>query len=384
MELRNSDFQIFIKPVGPACNLNCSYCYYLGKKKLFKGSHSGVMQYEILERYIKQHIEASSGKYINFSWHGGEPLLAGIDFFKKAVEIQKSNKPEGKEILNGIQTNGTLLDDDWCRFLSEEQFSVGISLDGPGKLHDSNRHRKDDSGTFDEVIRGFDLLQMYGVTAEILCVVNAVNVGHPLETYNLFRKLGAEYIAFLPLVEPDMESKSGVSRNTVPSLKFGSFLSRIFDEWVEKDIGRIKVQIFEEAARSAFGQEHTLCIFKTECGGVPVVEHNGDFYQCDHYVDEAHMTGNIMKDSLKPLLYGERQKAFGAFKSSTLPKYCISCEVRPMCNGECPKNRITIAPDGESGLNYLCEGYKYFFNHCRPFVEVVAEEWKKNNKSHDI
>ncbi len=339
------------------------------------------MQYEILERYIKQHIEASSGKYINFSWHGGEPLLAGIDFFRKAVEIQKRNKPEGREITNGIQTNGTLLDDEWCRFLSEEQFSVGISLDGPGKLHDSNRRMKDGTGTFEEVIRGFNLLQMYGVTPEILCVVSSVTVGYPLDIYNLFRKLGAEYIAFLPLVETDTESKSGVSRNTVPSLEFGFFLCRIFDEWVEKDIGRIKVQIFEEAARSAFGQEHTLCIFKAECGGVPVVEHNGDFFQCDHYVDEAHKTGNILNDSLKSLLDGERQRAFGAFKSSTLPKFCIDCEVRSMCNGECPKNRIAIAPDGESGLNYLCEGYKYFFNHCRPFVEVVAEEWKKNNKS---
>ncbi len=178
-------------------------------------------------------------------------------------------------------------------------------------------------------------------------------------------------------MEPDNSLPAGVSRNTVPSLKFGHFLSAVFDEWVEKDIGRIKVQVFEEAVRSAFGQEHTLCIFKTECGGVPVVEHNGDFFSCDHYVDDAHRIGNIKNDSLESLLYGDRQKAFGLAKSATLPKYCTNCEVKPMCNGECPKNRISLTPDGEAGLNYLCEGYKYFFNHCRPFVEAVAEEWRR-------
>jgi uncharacterized protein len=379
MEARNSDFQIFVKPVGPACNLNCSYCYYLGKKKMFKESGSAVMKTGLLEKYIREHISASSGKYINFSWHGGEPLLAGKEFFRKVVEIQKKFKPQDSVIMNGLQTNGTLLDDEWCRFLSEEGFNVGISLDGPGILHDKNRCSKEGSGTFKDVIRGFDLLQMYGITAEILCVVSSFNVDHPAEVYNLFRKLGARYIAFLPLVEPDRLASNGVSVNTVNPLKFGYFLSRIFDEWVENDIGKIKVQIFEEAARSAFGQEHTLCIFKTECGGVPVLEHNGDFFQCDHYVDEDHRTGNITTNSVASLLNCEIQKKFGKAKLTGLPEFCVECEVRQMCNGECPKNRIAFTPTGEPGLNYLCEGYKYFFSHCRTFVEAVAAEWRKNN-----
>jgi uncharacterized protein len=375
-----NEFQVFVKPAGPACNLNCSYCYYLGKKEFFGRNDRFLMSNEILERYIRQHIDASKDGMITFSWHGGEPLLAGIDFFRKAIAIQTILKPPGKEITNGIQTNGTLLDDDWCSFLSSNGFTVGISIDGPGILHDANRRTKNGHGTFTEVMRGFNLLQMHGLNPEILCVVNAVNVGYPLEVYNLFRKLGAEYIAFLPLVEKEEGSQSGVSNNSVPALKFGQFLCTIFDEWVEKDIGRIKVQVFEEAARSAFGQEQTLCIFKTECGGVPVIEHNGDFFSCDHYVDELHKTGNIMEDSLVNLLNSEKQKAFGTAKSSTLPDYCRRCEVKPMCNGECPKNRISVTPDGEPGLNYLCEGYKYFFNHCRPFVEAVAEEWRKNIK----
>jgi uncharacterized protein len=377
MEPQNSEFQVFVKPVGPACNMNCSYCYYPGKKELFLEHGRIIMSDEILESYIRQHIDACTDRNITFSWHGGEPLLAGIDFFRKALEIQPRLKPQGKEIFNGIQTNGTLLDDDWCSFLSANGFIVGLSIDGPEKLHDANRRIANGQGTFTRVIRGFNLLQMYGVNPEILCVVSSVNVDYPLEIYKLFRKLGAEYITFLPLVEKEAASQSGVSKNSVPALKFGQFLSAIFDEWVENDIGRIKVQVFEEAARSAFGQEHTLCIFKAECGGVPVVEHNGDFFPCDHYVDEQYKAGNIMEDSLLNLLNSENQKAFGKVKSATLPKYCNKCEVKPMCNGECPKNRISTTPDGETGLNYLCEGYKYFFSHCRPFVEAVAEEWNK-------
>jgi uncharacterized protein len=217
---------------------------------------------------------------------------------------------------------------------------------------------------------------MWGVLPEILCVVSAHNVKYPHEVYNLFKQLGAEYITFLPLVEPDNNSPEGVTVRTVPSREFGIFLSRIFDEWVEKDIGNLKVQIFEEAARTAFNQEHTLCIFKENCGGVPVVERTGDFYSCDHYVDNENRLGNIKDHSLSFFLDSNQQRAFGQSKSSTLPLYCVRCEVRSMCNGECPKNRIITTPDGENGLNYLCSGYKYFFNHCRPFVEAISAAWK--------
>jgi uncharacterized protein len=331
---------------------------------------------DILEEYIKQHIQASIEDIINFSWHGGEPLLAGIDFYKKVLGFQSAHNPAGKKILNGIQTNGTLLDDKWCTFLSQTGFLVGISIDGTEELHNKFRRTKDDTTTWHKVIRGFRLLKKHGIIPEILCMVNAENVKHPEKIYDFYKKLGAKYITFLPLIEPDTDSVTGVSRNSVPSEEFGYFLCEVFDKWVENDIGGIKIQILEEAARTAFDQEHTLCIFRVNCGGVPVVEHNGDFYSCDHYVNKDNFLGNIMDCSLTSLLESERQVLFGKTKSITLPRYCIECEVRPMCNGECPKNRFILTPDGEPGLNYLCKGYRYFFNHCRPFVEAIRAEWK--------
>lgn len=334
------------------------------------------MSDDILEEYIRQLIEASTGNVINFSWHGGEPLLAGIDFYRKVLKIQSSYKPAGKTILNGIQTNGTLLNEEWCKFIAEERFLIGISMDGPAEYHDIYRRTKDDSNTWSKVNSGIQLLKKYGIIPEILCVVNAQNVKHPLIIYDYLKQTGAKFITFLPLVVPESDSSSGASSDSVPSEEFGFFLSEVFDRWVEEDIGKIKVQIFEEAARTAFNQEHTLCIFKENCGGVPVVEHNGDFYSCDHFVNEEYLLGNIMDHSLVSFLDSERQKSFGKKKSNTLPQCCCECEVRTMCNGECPKNRFVLAPDGEAGLNYLCKGYKYFFNHCRPFVEAISVAWK--------
>ena len=376
MEQIIREFQIFAKPIGSACNLSCRYCYYLDKKDLYPGKRNHRMSDEILEKYIIQHIQASTDEVIFFSWHGGEPLLAGIDFYRKVLSIQSAHKPAGKTIRNGIQTNGTLLDDDWCRFLANEEFIVGISIDGPAELHNINRHTNIDNSTFADVIRGYELLLMRGITPEILCVVSADNVEHPRIVYNLFKQLGARYITFLPLVEPDPGSIAGASRKSVPAIEFGHFLGEIFDIWVENDVGELKIQIFEEAARTAFNQKHTLCIFKKNCGGVPVVEHNGDFYSCDHYVNNEHLLGNITDHSLSYFLDSKRQMDFGNAKSDTLPNYCIECEFLSMCNGECPKNRFMLTPDGEPGLNYLCEGYKYFFNHCRPFIEAIAEAWK--------
>ena len=381
MKQRTSEFQIFVKPVGSECNLKCRYCYYLGKNSLYPGKGSFHMADDILELYIKQHIQATSDNTINFSWHGGEPLLAGIDFYKKAIRLQIANKPAGKIIVNGIQTNGTLINDEWCRFFAGEGFIVGLSIDGPPDLHNKYRRTKDDRSTWAQVNRGIQLLKKHGIIPEILCVVSAENVKYPLVVYKFFKDLGARYITFLPLVEHDPDSSNVVSGKSVRSSDFGYFLSSIFDEWVEKDIGNIKIQIFEEAARTAFNQEHTLCIFKVNCGGVPVVEHTGDFYSCDHYVNSDHLLGNIRDHSLADFLDSDRQQIFGRAKSVSLPEYCISCEVRSMCNGECPKNRFITTPDGESGLNYLCKGYKHFFNHCRPFVEAITTAW---NRSHPI
>ncbi|HLN20073.1 MAG TPA: anaerobic sulfatase maturase [Bacteroidales bacterium] len=373
----NNEFQVFIKPVGAICNLSCSYCYYLGKKELYEAKKT-LMSDEVLEKCIRDHFEATSSPLVTFSWHGGEPLLAGIDFYRKAGSIQRKLAPRNVTILNGIQTNGTLLTEEWCRFLAEEKFFVGISIDGPEHLHNVNRVNIDGLPSFGNVIGGFRLLKRYGINTEILCVVNSMNVDYPLEVYNFFKSLDASMITFLPLVERVSDNGS-VSSCSVPAKKFGVFLSEIFDEWIRNDIGKIKVQVFEEALRTAFNQDHTLCIFKKDCGAVPVLEHNGDFYACDHFVNAEHYRGNIMETPLADLLSSKSQAAFGCNKSLSLPGYCRNCEVLSMCNGECPRNRFIMSPGGEYGLNYLCEGYKYFFNHCYPFVEAVRKVWLSNN-----
>jgi uncharacterized protein len=367
------EFQIFVKPVGPQCNLQCGYCYYLEKKKLFPESPSFRMTDDLLEKYILQHIEATTEEMVFFSWHGGEPLLAGIDFYRKAVAFQKKHLPAGQTILNGIQTNGTLLNEDWCRFLAENNFMVGISLDGTEELHDHHRRNNSGAGSFVQVIKGHELLRKYGINPEILCVVGAHNVKYPLEVYHFFKQLEAEFITFLPLVIRRKDLPKGVSPESVPPEEWGRFLNTIFDEWAHEDIEKVQIQIFEEAIQTVFKPEHTLCIFKVNCGGVPVVEHNGDFYACDHFVSEEYFRGNIRDHSLTFYLDSPEQKAFGEAKSVFLPKYCRECPVLALCNGECPKNRFISTPDSEPGLNYLCAGYRMFFLHCQPYVEAVRK-----------
>ncbi len=372
-------FQVFVKPIGAACNLNCEYCYYLKKNRLYPETESFRMPDIILEEYIVQHIEASGEPVIRFSWHGGEPTLLGLDYFRKIVALQKKHLPGNRKIFNGIQTNGTLLNEQWCQFLAAESFYVGLSLDGPRKLHDRYRRTKSGKPTFSQVRKGYDLLRGQGANTEILCVVNDTNVRYPEEIYRFFKQIGVQYVSFLPLVESEPERTTGVSRRTVPSKAFGNFLCTIFDEWMNQDIGQIKIQIFEEAARTAFGLDHSLCIFRKTCGDIPVVEHNGDFYSCDHFVDADHRLGNIIEMPLSELLESPAQRSFGRAKSDRLPGYCKQCEVLDMCNGGCPKNRFIKTPDGELGLNYLCQGYKQFFTHCKPFVDEVAAQWRREN-----
>jgi uncharacterized protein len=401
----SGEFQVFAKPVGAQCNLDCAYCYYVERNTPPHPGRPEVMPDELLERYIRQHLEADPGPVVIFSWHGGEPTLAGIDFYQRAIEFQEKYRKPGVTVMNGIQTNGTLINKEWCEFFKKESFFVGISMDGPPPLHDRFRLSKGRKPTHGRVLRGYRLLQEWGIPTEILCVVNAVNVKFPLEVYGYFRETGARNLTFLPLVErmpeppgppghssvPDgpglarVSSRSvtagpGVARvssRSVPARDFGRFLCTVFDEWLEKDIGKIKVQIFEEAARTAFHQDHTLCIFKKRCGAVPVVERNGDFFSCDHFTDQDHMLGNIREHHLGELLGHPQQSVFGESKETTLPRWCRECGVLGMCNGECPKNRFVIAPDGEPGLNYLCEGYKMFFSHCRPFVDAVAGQFSQ-------
>ena len=370
-------FQVFAKPIGPICNLGCHYCYYLDKIDLYPGGAPFRMPDDVLEAYIVQHIDACPDPVIGFSWHGGEPCMLGLDYFRQIVALERKHCPPHRRITNGMQTNGTLLDEAWCRFLAAEGFAVGISLDGPQALHDLHRVTKDQMPTHAQALRGYALLQRHHVPSEILCVVHAGNVRHPLDVYRFFKQLDARYVTFLPLVEPQPDAPGGVSSRSVPPEAFGAFLCAIFDEWVSRDIGRVKVQIFEEAARTAFEQEHTLCIFRPSCGDVPVVEHNGDVYACDHFVDAAHRLGNIRETPLVDLLESPAQRAFGRAKADALPHTCRICAVRAMCHGGCPKNRILHTAEGQPGLNYLCAGYKQFFTHCRPFVAAIAELWRR-------
>ncbi len=371
------EFQVLAKPIGSICNLHCHYCYYLKKRDLYPNSVSLRMPDSILEEYIVQHITASSGSVINFSWHGGEPIILGLDYFRNIVALQRKHQPRNQRITNGIQTNGTLIDEDWCHFLAAEGFAVGLSLDGPQEVHDRYRVTKGQKPTYKEVMRGYRLLQQHQIPCDILCVVHAENVQHPIEVYRFFKQIEGSYIGFLPLIELQPDGESGVSHRTVPPEAFGNFLCTIFDEWKSQDIGRVNVQIFEEAARTAFGQEQALCIFRKTCGDVPVVEHNGDFYSCDHFVTPQHRLGNIGETPLVNLLESSAQRAFGQAKLDTLPRVCQACEVLDMCHGGCPKDRILQTPDGETGLNYLCAGYKRFFTHCGPFLAELSALWRR-------
>jgi uncharacterized protein len=366
------EFQVFAKPIGPLCNLACSYCYYLVKEHQYPEGKSFRMTDELLEEYIAQHMAAAPGPEIRFSWHGGEPTLLGIDYFRKVVELQRRHLRPGCRVSNGIQTNGFLLDEEWVRFLAAEHFGVGLSMDGPPELHDRYRTTRGGKPSHKQALRAFQWLRRYRVPCDLLCVVHAHNVQYPHQVYRFFREIGGTYLGFLPVVEAVPGGIGEVSPHTVPAEAFGQFLCTIFDEWVRRDTGRVRVQLFEEAVRPAQALEHSLCIFRETCGDIPVVEHNGDFYPCDHYVDAPHCLGNLRVTPLVDLLESPAQRAFGQAKKDSLPRYCRECEVRPMCNGGCPKDRILRTPDGEEGLNYLCAGWKRFFAHSLPGLIRLA------------
>ena len=378
------------KPIGPICNLECTYCYYLEKEKLFPKGENFKMKPEILDAYIRQYIESQNTREVTFAWQGGEPTLLGLEYFKSIVTIQKQYAG-GRKINNTLQTNGTLLDDNWCRFFHENHFLIGLSIDGPRKLHDTYRLDKGQKPTFDRVMHGLTLLKKHGVEFNTLTVVSASNAKHPIEVYDFLREVGSGYIQFIPLVErlPTLENDasildfaappepgqppSPVTRWSVPSEGYGDFLITIFDAWVRRDVGKVFVQMFDVSLGIWSGNGPGLCLFLKDCGEGLAVEHNGDLYSCDHFVYPKYHLGNIMNDSLGALANSDQQRAFGQAKSDTLPKYCRECEVRFACNGECPKHRFTQTPDGEEGLNYLCAGYKKFFNHVDPYMKKMAE-----------
>lgn len=369
MAAASREFQVMVKPAGALCNLDCRYCYYLEKKDLYPKAGPFRMADDLLEQYIVQHIGASPAKSILFSWHGGEPTLLGLDYFRRIAELQRKHAPAGREILNGIQTNGTLLDEDWCRFLAAERFSVGLSMDGPKALHDGYRVNRQEKPTHKGVLQAFRLLQRHGVHCDVLCVVHAQNVRQPAAVYRYFKEIAVRFLQFLPLVA---RGENGVSAQSVPAPAYGAFLCAIFDEWVRGDVGRVHVQNFDEATRPFLGMDHALCISAQICGNIVVLEHNGDVYACDHFVDAGHRLGNIRDTPLGQLLEHPALLQFGRDKQERLPCYCRQCDVLDLCNGGCPKDRLIKTPEGEAGLNYLCPGLKQFYRHSRPTLQKLA------------
>jgi uncharacterized protein len=366
-------FHLMAKPGGSRCNLSCQYCFYLRKGELYPKS-TFRMSDEVLEEYIQQTIGAHRITEVTFAWQGGEPTILGIDFFKKALDLQKKYCRPGMVIHNTIQTNGVLLNDEWCKFFKKNRFLVGISIDGPQELHDACRTDAAGKGSFDRVMQGLALLKKHKVEFNILCTVNAVNGDHPLEVYRFFRdEVQAKFIQFIPVVERDRKSGTPTPLSVGPE-QYGKFLIGVFDEWVKHDVGTIYVQHFDTALANWYGEPHGICVFSPTCGSALVIEHNGDIYSCDHFVDRDHLLGNILTESLTRLVNSERQRQFGLSKRENLPNYCKKCPVLFACRGECLKNRFSVTPDGEPGLNYLCEGYRMFFSHIdRPMKFMVQE-----------
>lgn len=381
------------KPIGPICNLDCKYCFYLEKEKLFPSNENFKMSDEVLESYIRQYIASQNVPEVSFAWQGGEPTLLGVSFFRKVVELQAKHAG-GRRISNALQTNGTLLDDEWGAFLHQHQFLVGLSIDGPARLHNAYRVDKKGRATYDDVLRGLRVLKKHRVEFNTLTVVNRANARHALDVYRFLRGIGSGFIQFIPLVErladaeatklgldlaaPPRVDEEGSTRMPVTDWSvepgvYGEFLCAIFDEWVRHDVGKTYVQIFDVTLGNWVGQGGGLCVFSETCGSALALEHNGDLYSCDHYVYPHYRLGNILNASLGELVASEFQQQFGRDKSATLPRYCRECEVRHLCHGECPKHRFIRTPDGEPGLNYLCRAYKKFFNHSAPAMKRMAE-----------
>lgn len=387
----SAPFHVMTKPIGPICNLDCKYCFYLEKETLYPGTKSWKMSDEVLESYIRQYIESQSTDSVAFAWQGGEPTLLGLEYFEKIVALQQKYA-DGKQIENAVQTNGVLLNEAWTQFFAANDFLIGISIDGPRELHDYYRVDKGQQPTFDKVMRGIQHLKEANVRFNTLTVVNRQNSRQPKEVYRFLKETGSGYMQFIPVVErvvqhpspngltllsPDAKSSTEVSDWSVESLEYGKFLCAIFDEWVRHDVGKTFVQIFDVALESWLGMHQSLCVFSPTCGSALALEHQGDLYSCDHYVYPENKLGNILENPLASLVQVPQQKEFGSAKRDTLPRYCRECDVRFACHGECPKHRFINTPDGEPGLNYLCAAYKLFFHHVGPYMEFMSNEFRR-------
>lgn len=360
---------VMLKPIGAACNLKCKYCYYLDTQDLYQNMNYKMTD-ELLEKFISQYMESQTMAPVLFTWHGGEPLLRNIDFYKKALQLQKKHG-RGRPIDNSLQTNGTLLTDEWCQFFKENNFLIGISIDGPKAFHDQYRKTNNGQPTFDKVIEGIKLLQKHSVEYNIMGVVNDYNADYPLEFYNFFKQIDSHYIQFAPIVETYPDGR--VTEWSVSPEKWGNFLIAIFNEWVRKDVGSYFVQYFDSALANWMGMNPGTCIFAKRCGHAGVMEFNGDVYSCDHFVSSKYKLGNIREKTLTEMMYSKQQIDFGNDKASGLSSKCKQCQFLFACNGECPKNRISTTPNNEK-INYLCEGYYRFFKHIAPYMDFMKKE----------
>jgi uncharacterized protein len=394
-------FNVMAKPIGPACNLNCAYCYYLSKERLLGLTGHEPMSDQILEKFIVDYVSGNDAPEIEFEWQGGEPTLLGVEFFRKVVEMQRKHCPPNKRILNSLQTNGLLLDDEWCRFLRENQFLVGLSIDGPRKLHDAFRVTKGGQPTFDRAFAAAKLLKKHRVVFNTLTVINRLNAKRPLDVYRfLSREVGARIIQFIPLVEPrgfetiapghwdesllpmvgTPRAKPGspdsiVTDWSVDPDDYGAFLCKVFDEWHQRDLGKHFVNLFESCAAVWMGRPSQICVFHEFCGKALLLERDGHLYSCDHFVYPEFRLGNILEKPLVDTVFSARQVKFGFAKTDTLPEYCRECEYLFACWGECPRNRFVRSPEGEPGLNYLCPGLQRFFLHADERLKKIAEEF---------
>ena len=377
---------VMLKPAGAHCNLACKYCYYLEKNKLYPTAQRHLMSDEMLERFTREYIEAQTMNQVLFTWHGGEPLLRSIDFYRKALSLQQKYAG-GRRIDNVIQTNGTLLTDEWCEFFAQNHWLVGISIDGPQPDHDHYRLTAAGKPSWKKVMQGIKLLKKHGVEWNAMAVVNAYNANHPLEFYRFFKENGCQFLQFTPIVERLTRHEDGrtlasladkdeipLSEASVAPEQWGYFLCAIFDEWVRKDVGKIFVEIFDCTLANWMGISPGICAYSKECGHAGVMEYNGDVYSCDHFVFPEYKLGNIRDHSLIDMLYGEQQQEFSRLKHSSLPRQCKECDMEFACHGECPKNRFMKDKYGDSGLNYLCPGYYHYYQHVAPYMDYMKQE----------
>ena len=377
---------VMLKPAGAHCNLACKYCYYLEKNNLYQNTPRHLMSDEMLEQFTREYIEAQTMPQVLFTWHGGEPLMRSIDFYKKALALQKKYA-HGKQIDNVIQTNGTLLTDEWCEFFAQNHWLVGISIDGPQEYHDHYRVTPAGKPSWEKVMQGISLLKKHRVEWNAMAVVNAYNAEHPLEFYHFFRDNGCQYLQFTPIVERLTEHEDGrtlasladdreipLADASVTPAQWGNFLCAIFDDWVRHDVGKTFVEIFDCTLANWMGVLPGICAYSKECGHAGVMEHNGDVYSCDHFVFPEYKLGNIKDQSLIDMLYGEKQQEFSRLKHTSLPRQCKECDMEFACHGECPKNRFEKDKFGEPGLNYLCKGYYQYYSHVAPYMDFMKKE----------